>query len=69
MTTARVQLFHGPGSRFELREIPLPESLSSGEVLVEVTFATICGSDLHTIEGRRSAPTPVRPGTRSGRTL
>lgn len=58
MTSARVQLFHGPGRPFELQHVPLPESLRAGEVLVEITLATICGSDLHTVEGRRSAPTP-----------
>jgi putative phosphonate catabolism associated alcohol dehydrogenase len=58
MTPARVQLFHGPGRPFELRDVSLPESLPAGEVLVEISLATICGSDLHTIEGRRSAPTP-----------
>lgn len=55
---ARIQLFHGPGQPFELRRVRLPEALGSGEVLVEITLATICGSDLHTIEGRRRAPTP-----------
>jgi putative phosphonate catabolism associated alcohol dehydrogenase len=58
MNTARIQLFHGPGRSFELRHVALPEALNAGEVLVEITLATICGSDLHTIEGRRSAPTP-----------
>ena len=56
--TARVQLFHGPGKEFELRHVSLPDSLASGEVLVEISLATICGSDLHTVEGRREAPTP-----------
>lgn len=39
-------------------EVPLPDHLSSGEVLVMISLATICGSDLHTIDGRRSAPLP-----------
>ncbi len=30
--------------------------LQSGEVFVRVTLCTICGSDLHTYSGRRSAP-------------
>ncbi|WP_438479741.1 zinc-binding dehydrogenase [Oleiharenicola lentus] len=58
MSHARVQLFHGSGQPFELRSIPLPTRLGPDEVLVEISLATICGSDLHTIEGRRSAPTP-----------
>lgn len=36
----------------------LPDELNAGEVLVQISMATICGSDLHTTEGRRSAPTP-----------
>jgi len=56
--SARVQLYHGPGRPFELCQVPLPGTLMSGEVLVEITLATVCGSDLHTIDGRRSAPTP-----------
>lgn len=30
--------------------------LQSGELLIRVTLCTICGSDLHTFHGRRSAP-------------
>ncbi len=33
--------------------------LAPGDALVEVEFATVCGSDLHTVSGRRSAPVPV----------
>ncbi len=36
----------------------LPDELQPGEVLVQISLATICGSDLHTVDGRRSAPTP-----------
>lgn len=58
MNTARIQVFRGPGQPFELRQAPLPESLRTGEVLVEISLATICGSDHHTVEGRRPAPLP-----------
>ncbi len=33
--------------------------LAPGDALVEIEFATVCGSDLHTVTGRRSAPVPV----------
>lgn len=33
--------------------------LGPGEALVEVELATICGSDVHTALGHRSAPTPL----------
>lgn len=41
-----------------LEEFPLPE-LRAGEALVQVSLCTICGSDLHTYSGRRSAPCPT----------
>ena len=37
-------------------EIPKPRP---GELLVEVTCCTLCGSDLHTYQGKRSAPLPT----------
>jgi len=55
-TTAAV--FHGPGQPLELLEVPIPP-LARGEVLVEVTLCTICGSDLHTFTGRRSCEVPT----------
>ena len=51
-------VFRGAGLPLELRSYPLPE-LEPGEVLVRVTCCTLCGSDLHTYEGRRSAPVPT----------
>ena len=50
-------IFHGSGVPFEFAERPLP-ACGKGEVLVAVTLATICGSDLHTADGRRQEPTP-----------
>lgn len=45
------------GSGVDVRTVPVPE-LSVGDVLVRVRLATVCGSDLHTVTGRRSAPCP-----------
>ena len=56
--SARALIFNGPGARLTLREIALPV-LGAGEVLVRVTLSTICGSDLHTITGKRSTPVPT----------
>ncbi|MCH8291333.1 zinc-binding dehydrogenase [Candidatus Poribacteria bacterium] len=52
-----VAQFHGHGKPFEICEqtIATPDP---GSVLVKISLATICGSDLHTVSGRRSAPTP-----------
>ena len=44
--TARAAVFFGPGKPFEIREVPIPEVDPNG-VLIRVTAANICGSDLH----------------------
>ena len=44
--TARAAVFFGPGKPFEIREVPIPEVDANG-VLIRVTTANICGSDLH----------------------
>jgi threonine dehydrogenase-like Zn-dependent dehydrogenase len=56
--TGRAFLFTGVHKPFELREFPLPEVEPDG-ILVRVTVANICGSDLHGWHGRtpRSGPT------------
>jgi len=47
MNSARVQLFHGANQPFQMGTVLLPDELHPGEVLVEISLATICGSDLH----------------------
>lgn len=53
---ARAQVWEG-GQKFSLVDMPLPEP-GPGDVLVRVTTATICGSDRHTVSGRRQAACP-----------
>jgi NADPH:quinone reductase-like Zn-dependent oxidoreductase len=36
-----------------LKQVPLPEVIGLDECLVQLTASTICGSDLHTVQGRR----------------
>ena len=55
---AFVQVFDGPGLPLRPEGLDLPKKLDEGEVLVEIGMATICGSDLHTYNGRRHGPTP-----------
>jgi alcohol dehydrogenase len=55
---ATAAVFRGVGLPFELREWPLPRPRGT-EVLVEVIACTLCGSDLHSIHGRRSVPVPT----------
>ena len=57
-TTTRAAVFRGVGLPLELREFPLPGPEGS-EVLVEVIACTLCGSDLHSVHGRRTVPVPT----------
>ena len=41
-----------------MREVVAIPRLKSGEILGKVRMATICGSDLHTISGKRKEATP-----------
>jgi threonine dehydrogenase-like Zn-dependent dehydrogenase len=45
-TTAKAAVFFGPGKPFELKEVPIPD-VEPEAVLIRVTVANICGSDLH----------------------
>lgn len=51
-------VFRGAGHPFDLITVEHVD-LREGEALVEVELATICGSDLHTIDGMRGAPVPL----------
>lgn len=55
---ARAEVFLGAHRDFETRSLRIPSELAPGECLVELSLATICGSDLHTVDGRRSQPVP-----------
>lgn len=58
MTTERATaLVWLGGADFELRAVPVPEP-APGELVVEIDLATVCGSDLHTVAGRRPSPHP-----------
>jgi putative phosphonate catabolism associated alcohol dehydrogenase len=52
------QVFRGVGMRFETVAVP-EVLLAHGEVLVAVELATICSSDVHTVQGGHSAPLPL----------
>lgn len=58
-STGHGMVFHGVGKPFEMRQMRLPETLEEGELLVRLEVATICGSDLHTISGKRTEPMPL----------
>ena len=56
--TGRAAIMTAPNTALQCVEYPLP-ALERGEVLVRITCCTICGSDLHSYLGRRSAPLPI----------
>jgi putative phosphonate catabolism associated alcohol dehydrogenase len=58
MSTSLAAVFSGTAGQMELRQIPRPEP-AGGEILVRVLGCTICGSDLHTFDGRRQVPVPT----------
>lgn len=45
------------GNGIEMRDIEIP-TLAPGDLLVRVDLATVCGSDLHTVSGRRAGACP-----------
>lgn len=55
--TVTTALFHGVGNPLTLETFPIPEP-EVGEILVRNVLTTLCGSDLHTVSGRRSCPVP-----------
>ena len=50
-------VFLGAGQPMDLRTFPLP-SPESGEAIVRIECCTLCGSDLHTITGKRTENCP-----------
>ena len=56
--SATAMVWPGEGHRHEAVAVP-GVRLAPGDVLVEVELATVCGSDVHTVLGHRSAPTPL----------
>lgn len=60
--TAKVWL--GVGQKHETVAVP-GVALGRGDVLVAVELSTVCSSDVHTVQGHRSAPTPLVLGHES----
>ena len=56
---AKRLVFMGPDKQpfYILENVSIP-SLQSGQILAKIRLATICGSDLHTITGKRREATP-----------
>ena len=60
-STCLAAVFHDAARPLQLQHlaVPLPRS---GEAVIRVDLCTVCGSDLHTITGRRQEATPTIPG-------
>ncbi|MGH1550551.1 zinc-binding dehydrogenase [Leifsonia poae] len=56
--SATAMVWPGEGHTHEAVAVP-GVRLAPGDVLVEVELATVCGSDLHTVQGRRQAQAPL----------
>ncbi len=55
----KAAVFEKVGSKIEIRDFALPEKIDDNAMLCRTSFSTICGSDLHTITGKRSEPVPL----------
>jgi alcohol dehydrogenase len=58
MNNSGAAVFDGVANRLELRRFETPKP-RSGDAIVRVLGCTLCGSDLHTVEGRRTVATPT----------
>ncbi|MEZ0364473.1 zinc-binding dehydrogenase [Mycobacterium sp. pUA109] len=56
--SVRYARWDGVGRPFTVVTTSVAADPGPGRVLVEIDLATICGSDLHTVSGRRAAPQP-----------
>ena len=55
----RAAVFSEVGKPLEMRKFTLTHKLEPRGALCKVKMSTICGSDLHTIRGRRTEPAPL----------
>lgn len=55
-TTSRAAVLTEHGQPLAMQELPLPDSLEPGAVLVEIVCSTLCGTDIEIWEGKMSFP-------------
>ena len=62
MKTAKAAVMHAFNEPLRVREYPVPDRLAEGELLVRVTMAGICGTDVHLHKGQLQVPLPLVMG-------
>ncbi|HIM29868.1 MAG TPA: alcohol dehydrogenase [Planctomycetes bacterium] len=58
MSESLAAIFHGAGKNLELRRVSTPRPVAT-EMVVRVLGCTVCGSDLHSFDGRRDVAVPT----------
>ena len=58
LSNSLAAVFSGTPGQIELQHLATP-CPRGGEILVRIESCTLCGSDLHSFEGRRKVPTPT----------
>ena len=56
---SKAAVFEKAGEDLVFQDFSVPDSLEKGAVVCKVRYSTICGSDLHTINGNRKEPAPL----------
>ncbi len=56
---SKAAVFCKTGSPLKIKHFSLPAKMEKGSAICKIRFSTICGSDLHTISGKRKEPTPL----------
>ncbi len=55
---SKALVYSGQHGKLEMRELPIPP-IADDQALVRVTACTLCGSDIHSLHGRREVPIPT----------
>ena len=55
----KAAVFETVGKDIEITDFDLPKEIGDDSILCKTRFSTICGSDIHTITGRRKEPVPL----------
>jgi len=59
MIPVKAAVFVGPQEELEIRELQIPSTPGSQEVLVKLAASGVCHSDLHALDGEWDAPAPL----------